>query len=190
MSATHCPSSLVGDLPDDPGCALNYHYGMLLGAADLRTEQGFHIGQRRRHARTLHGRGVVDGLAVQLRSDRDELQVAPGLVLDARGRELVLGEAHCVSLGAWWMAQRDRPEFAEQRALNVVTLQLLLTLQHRVCADRPVPAVAPACADGDAAALQASRLCESAQLELRDASDLAPPTHGVPAPELPIYALL
>jgi hypothetical protein len=192
MSAltTPCAAQPAADLPDDPGCALNYHYGMLLGAADLRTEQGFHIGQRRRHARTLHGRGVVQGLGVALRAERHELLVQPGLALDARGREMALAEAHCVHLGAWWMQARTQPAFAAQRELQTVTLQLLLTLQHQVCADRPVPAVAPACEAGDASAMVASRLCESARLELQDASTLPPAMHGVPADELPIYALL
>ncbi len=189
-ASSACSPQPAGDLPDAPGCALNYHYGMLLGAADLRTEQGFHIGQRRRHARTLHGRGVVQGLGVQLRAERHELLVLPGLALDARGREMALAEAHCVHLGAWWMQAREGPAFAAQRALQTVTLQLLLTLQHHVCADRPVPAVAPTCEAGDAAAMVASRLCESARLELEDASALPPAAHGVPADELPVYALL
>jgi hypothetical protein len=193
MSQANCPSHLIGDLPDDPGCALNYHYGMLLGATDLRTEQGFHVGKQRRHARSLHGRGVVQGLQVRLVPERRELRVLPGLALDARGRELVLSEPHCLSLAAWWREQRERPEFAEQRHLDVVRLQLLLTLEHRVCAERPVPAIAPACStwgsgDGDGA-MQASRLCESAQLALRDGSAWLP-AHSVPAAELPLYALL
>ncbi|KPF49990.1 hypothetical protein IP80_05375 [beta proteobacterium AAP65] len=190
QTSSPCTAQPGADLPDDPGCALNYHYGMLLGAADLRTEQGFHIGQRRRHARNLHGRGVVQGLGVQLRPERHELLVRPGLALDARGRELALAEAHCVHLGAWWMQARTQPAFAAQRELQTVTLQLLLTLQHHVCADRPVPAVAPACEAGDASAMVASRLCESARLELQDASTLPPAAHGVPADELPVYALL
>jgi hypothetical protein len=188
MAHPNCPD-LLADLPDAPGCALNYHYGMLLGAADLRTEQGFHIGQRRRHARSLHGRGVVQGLDAQLLPERRELRVGPGLALDARGRELVLEQSHCLSLVAWWREHRSDPAFAEQQHLDVVRLQLLLTIEHRVCAERPVPAIAPACSgDGDGG-LQASRLCESARLELRDGSAWGA-SHGVPAPELPLYALL
>lgn len=189
MANANCPDALISDLPDDPGCALAYHYGMLLGAADLRTEQGFHIGQRRRHARSLHGRGVVQGLDVRLIVPRAELRVAAGLALDARGRELLLAEAHCLGLPAWWRAHRDEPAFAEQQHLDVVTLQLGLLIRHRVCAERPLPAIAPSCSDGEAG-LQASRLCESASLELVDASGWTAPGHGVPPADLPVYALL
>lgn len=189
MADANCPDALCVDLPDDPGCALAYHYGMLLGAADLRTEQGFHIGQRRRHARSLHGRGVLQGLDVNLVLARAELRVGAGLALDARGRELVLAEPHCLGLPAWWRAHRQEPAFAEQQHLDVVSLQLGLLIRHRVCAERPVPAIAPSCSDGEAG-LQASRLCESASLELVDASGMADPAHGVPAADLPVYALL
>ncbi len=189
MTRSNCSDALIGDLPDAPGCALAYHYGMLLGAADLRTEQGFHLGQRRRHARSLHGRGVVQGLDAQLLAARGELRVGAGLALDARGRELVLEQPHCLGLPAWWRAHRHEPAFAEQQHRDVVTLQLALWIRHRVCAERPVPAIAPSCSDGEAG-LQASRLCESAALDLVDASGLAAPAHGVPAADLPVYALL
>ena len=183
LAATASP-----DLPDAPDCALNYHYGMLLGAADLRTEQGYHVGKQRRHARTLHGRGVVCGLAVSLDLAEGEVRVEPGLALDARGRELALDAAQCVSLPAWWVARRDAPEFAAQRALDVVNLTLEVCLSHRVCYERPVPAIAPTCSTGEAQPLAASRICEGVSLALRAAGDA--PGHGVPAHWLPVFALL
>jgi hypothetical protein len=188
MDRSNCPDALWADLPDDPSQALAYHYGMLLGAADLRTEQGYHVGKARRHARTLHGQGVVQGFQVTL--DGDELKVSAGLALDARGRELALGERYCVSLPAWWKAHRDLPEFAAQKLLDVVTLQLELRIGHLLCCERPVPAVAPTCQGEDGSPLMPSRFVESARLDLVDASGLTEPSHGVPDAERPLYALL
>jgi len=188
MDRSNCPDALWADLPDDPSQALAYHYGMLLGAADLRTEQGYHVGKQRRHARTLHGQGVAQGFDVV--RDGDELRVSPGLALDARGRELALGERYCVSLPAWWKANRDLPEFAAQKALDVVTLQLELRIGHLLCCERPVPAIAPTCQGDSGPPLTPSRLAESARLDLIDASSLPTPSHGVPGPDLPLYALL
>ena len=188
MDRSNCPDALWADLPDDPSQALAYHYGMLLGAADLRTEQGYHVGKQRRHARTLHGQGVVQGFDVVLQGN--ELRVSAGLALDARGRELALGERYCVSLPAWWKAHRDLPEFAAQKLLDVVTLQLELRIGHLLCCERPVPAIAPTCQGDGGSPLTPSRLAESARLDLVDASSLSEPAHGVPGPELPLYALL
>lgn len=187
MDRSNCPDALWADLPDDPSQALAYHYGMLLGAADLRTEQGYHVGKARRHARTLHGQGVVQGFGVTL--DGDELRVSAGLALDARGRELALGERYCVSLPAWWKAHRDLPEFAAQKLLDMVTLQLELRVGHLLCCERPVPAIAPTCQGEGGSPLAPSRFAESARLDLVDASALTDPSH-VPGPERPLYALL
>lgn len=188
MDHSNCPDALWADLPEDPSQALAYHYGMLLGAADLRTEQGYHVGKARRHARTLHGQGVVQGYDVVL--DGDELRVSAGLAIDARGRELALGERYCVSLPAWWKAHRDLPEFAAQKLLDVVTLQLELRIGHLLCCERPVPAIAPTCQGEAGSPLAPSRFAESARLDLVDASSLTDPSHGVPDPERPLYALL
>ena len=67
--------------------------GQLLDAGDLDDLLGYHRELRWLHNRTLHGFGVVAGLAVSgLRGDRD-VQVSPGLALDGLGRELLLSEA-------------------------------------------------------------------------------------------------
>src|SRR5262249_38615001 len=79
-----------GTLPDDPSCAINYHFGMLLGVEDFRADQGFHLGHARRHQRALHGYGVVYGYAVSFDAKKSELRVEPGLAVDRRGRDLCL----------------------------------------------------------------------------------------------------
>ena len=91
----------AASLPDNPQCAPNYHFGMLLGVADLRAEQGFHVGRLRRHQRLLHGSGVVAGYPVHFDADDYELHVGPGYAIDALGRDLLLDSEQCVSLPKW-----------------------------------------------------------------------------------------
>lgn len=165
-------------LPDNPQCAPNYHFGMLLGVEDLRAEQGFHLGRARRHQRALHGSGVVCGFGVDLHGQAgDELRVRPGLGVDRLGRDLVLAVAQCVSLPAWWRAQRALPDFAQR--FNVedpadATLDLDLLLGYSSCLDRPVPALADPCA-GTGADVAYARICESARLSLVASRQADPP---------------
>lgn len=66
----------------------NYFTGQLLDQDDFTAEQDYHIESRRRHLRSLHTPGVA-GLAVS-RQGPLTLHVAPGLAIDALGREIVL----------------------------------------------------------------------------------------------------
>src|SRR5437763_14538743 len=85
-----------GTLPEGPFTALRYHFGMLLGVDDFETEQRYHRGKMRLHAAWLHGGGIVWGLDVDVVQERRELRVAPGLALDATGRELHLDARCCM----------------------------------------------------------------------------------------------
>ena len=67
---------------------VNYFFGQLLTAADLRAEQEYQRDLRRRHNCCLHGWGVACGLEVTV--SNAEISVTPGLALDCQGDEIVL----------------------------------------------------------------------------------------------------
>lgn len=177
------PCGCGGDmLPHDPHCALNFHYGMLLGAEDLRVEQGFHVGKSRRHQRSLHGVGVVWGMGVAHDAAKGQIKVGAGLAVDRHGRELALDGCNCLSLPAWWEAHRRDPELVGQTDGNIVEFDAEVVACYSTCLSRPVPAIAQTCA-GENSGTAYSRLCEKACLSLRvvkqDAAAAEPP---VPAP--------
>ncbi len=68
---------------------LNYFNYQFLGEQDFKAEQAYHIEMRRLHNRLLHSWGVVEGLEVRKKSDR-EITVEPGMAIDKEGREIVL----------------------------------------------------------------------------------------------------
>ena len=74
---------------------VNFVSGMVLGAADLAAEQGYHREMRYLHNR-LHGYGTVSGLEVSV--TRGRVRVDPGLAIDPWGREIVLAEPSTVRL--------------------------------------------------------------------------------------------
>jgi hypothetical protein len=75
--------------------------GRLLTADDLNEEQDYHLDAHRRHLRTLHGVGVVCGLAVSDGgSDGLTVVIAPGVAVDAHGRELILARSETVAIPA------------------------------------------------------------------------------------------
>ena len=154
-----------GSLPDNPTCAINYHFGMLLGVEDLRTEQGFHLGHQRRHQRALHGFGVVHGFNVLFDATKAELQVTPGYAVDPQGRDLTLSQLQCVGLPAWWLKHLGDDDFADATSKNDITFNADVVLHYSTCLSRPVPAIADACASGTAD-IAYSRICESVQLSL------------------------
>src|SRR6478609_1927040 len=155
----------AAELPDNPQCAPNYHFGMLLGVDDFRAEQGFHLGQLRRHQRLLHGAGVVAGYPVSFRAEGFELRVGPGHAIDALGRDLALDFAQCVSLPLWWLEHRGEDAFHDIATPDDATLDLDLMLCYASCLGSPVPAIAEPCA-GDAADVAYSRACETVGLAL------------------------
>jgi hypothetical protein len=169
------PARCDADLPDSPQCAPNYHFGMLLGVADFRAEQGFHLGQHRRHQRSLHGVGVVAGYGVSFKSAEMEVRVAPGQAVDRLGRDVVLDRAQCVSLPLWWQTHRHDEAFADIPDPNDATFDLDVQLCWCACLGSPVPAIADPCA-GDSADIAYSRVCETARLALVRATAKGPPS--------------
>lgn len=150
-------------LPDNPQCAPNYHFGMLLGVEDFRAEQGFHTGRLRRHQRLLHGAGVVAGFPVEYDAEQSELRVGAGYGIDALGRDLMLESARCVNLALWWKKHRKETDFADVKPATPFFLDVIVCYAN--CLDRPVPAIAEPCA-GDAADIAHSRICETVKLGL------------------------
>lgn len=159
-AGTRCTAAL----PDNPQCAPNYHFGMLLGVEDFRAEQGFHVGRLRRHQRLLHGSGVVAGFPVTFDAASGELRVGPGHALDALGRDLMLEQSRCVSLPLWWAKHRDEEGFDDIEP-GTTLFSLDIVACYSACLDRPVPAIAEPCA-GDSADIAHSRICETVVLKL------------------------
>jgi hypothetical protein len=132
-------------LPVNPHVANRYHFGMLLGVADLDTEQGYHRGKAWQHQAWLHGAGTVWGLRVALRPEDDEVVVAPGLAIDGHGRELPVADLMCVNIARWF--DERRPDDLEVVDLpdGGVTFTVHVVLCHEPCLDRPVPSIADPC---------------------------------------------
>lgn len=68
---------------------LKYFTHQFLREQDFTAEQNYHIAMRRLHNRSVHGWGVVQGLEVRKKSDR-EITIEPGVAIDGEGREIVL----------------------------------------------------------------------------------------------------
>lgn len=131
-------------LPVNPFVSNRYHFGMLLGVADLEAEQAYHRGKGWLHGAWLHGTGVVWGLGVEVRADHQELVVGPGLAVDAHGRELVVTDPLCVDLGAWFAERRPGDLLVEDVGGDHV-FDVQVELCHDSCLDRPVPSISEPC---------------------------------------------
>ena len=154
-----------GLLPNRPYLALYPHYGRLLGVDDFATEQAYHRGKMRLHNAWMHGWGCVWGLGVTFDTGRSEIEVAPGLALDGRGRELHSDQPQCVHVGRWFTAHRDDAGFVFTEAANTVTFDAHVLFRHRACLTRPVPALLDTCSDGGGTAY--SRVFESVEIILK-----------------------
>jgi hypothetical protein len=74
-----------------------YRHGQLLLEEDFIDEQQFHIRARYRHARALHGFGVVEGLQVSASGDM-AVVVSAGYAVDHEGREIELQRPETLEL--------------------------------------------------------------------------------------------
>lgn len=154
-----------GLLPNQPYLALYPHYGMLLGVDDFATEQAYHRGKMRLHNAWMHGSGTVWGLGVAADPASSEIEVAQGLAVDGRGRELHNDQPQCVHVGRWFAAHRDDAGFEFTEAGDIVTFDAHVLIRHRACLTRPVPALLDTCSDGGGTAY--SRVFESVEILLR-----------------------
>ncbi len=78
---------------------VNYLERQRLRAADLATDQRYHVQARQRHNITHHVWGIVWGLALQY-DDLNGLLVQPGVAVDGYGRELIVSELLRIETGA------------------------------------------------------------------------------------------
>lgn len=154
-------SPVCGDvaLPVNPYVSNRYHFGMLLGVADLETEQAYHRGKAWAHQAWLHGSGTVWGLRVEVRPDHDEVVVHPGLAIDGHGRELPVTDLMCVDLRRWF--EERRPEDLEVTELPDGSREFTVHVElcHDSCLDRPVPSISQPC-DGASTDTTYSRAVE------------------------------
>jgi hypothetical protein len=100
---TH-PFNLCLDLGQfAPNERLNYVLGQVLGVNDFQQEQTYFLHKSRLHNRSLHGYGTVWGLDVTIAGTGDnlEVQVASGLAIDTRGREMLVDALQCAKLNTW-----------------------------------------------------------------------------------------
>lgn len=72
-----------------PTKRLKYFTHQFLREQDFEAEQKYHIDMRRLHNRSIHGWGVIEGLAVHKKNEK-EITIDPGIALDGQGREIVL----------------------------------------------------------------------------------------------------
>lgn len=164
MSASDSSDRAAGLTPVNPFYALRYHFGMLLGVEDFETEQAYHRGKSRLHNAWLHGAGVIWGLGVTI--DGREVQVAPGLALDAAGRELHLDRPHCLDLERWAAENRTHPDLPSAAGDDErVRFPAYVVARFRPCLARPVPALSEPCA-GAQSDTAYSRVIETLALEL------------------------
>lgn len=128
----------------NPFVSNRYHFGMLLGEDDLETEQAYHRGKMWLHSAWLHGTGVVWGLFVEVRAERGQVVVHPGLAIDAHGRELVVAAEMCVDLVRWYEDRRP-DDLKVEESDDGLSFDLQVELCHDSCLDRPVPAISEPC---------------------------------------------
>lgn len=131
----------------NPFVSNRYHFGMLLGVADLETEQAYHRGKQWLHNAWLHGPGCVWGLMVELRTDRNEIVVLAGLAIDAHGRELRVTDEMCVDITRWYEEKRPDDLEVTDNDDGTLTFEVHVELCHESCLDRPVPSISEPCED-------------------------------------------
>jgi hypothetical protein len=161
-------------LPLNPFVSNRYHFGMLLGVADLDTEQGYHRAKTWLHTAWLHGEGAVWGLRVEVRAEAGEVVVNPGLATDRNGRELSLAEPQCLDIGRWFDERRPDDLAVVDDGAGGVLFRIHVTLCADQCLDRPVPSISEPCEGSDLGTAY-SRTVERA----------VPALVGGPAPEPP-----
>jgi hypothetical protein len=112
----------------------SYRHGQLLLEGDFIDEQRFHAHARYRHARHLHGFGVVSGLEVTRAGDL-AITVSAGFAVDRRGHEVELREpetleVHGLGVGAVaWVTIGYRTERSEKAHEDANRLDCLAFLR-------------------------------------------------------------
>jgi hypothetical protein len=136
-------------VPINPFVSNRYHFGMLLGVADLESDQGYHRGKTWLQSAWTHGEGAVWGLAVEVRPDAGEVVVEPGLAYDRNGRELLVADRLCLDLGRWYAERRPDDLEVEELPGGEVRFRVHVRLCAEQCLDRPVPSISEPCEGSD-----------------------------------------
>lgn len=152
-------------LPQSPFTALHFHYGMLLGEEDFRTEQSYHRGKGWLHNAWCHGPGVLWGYGVSVDLDRGEVRVRPGLLLDRAGREVHLDVESCVNVAARMPSLLEEAGVPLTDEQSEVVFDAHVTARFHACLGRQVPAIAEPC-DGARRDTAYSRVHETVELRL------------------------
>lgn len=174
--------SLVPDSEfEQPLARVAYQPGMLLGLEATRSEQDYHRRRLNRHAYWMHGSGTVCGLRVYTRAaalpaaDRTtevliHLFVTGGIAIDGLGREVSVGEPHCIDLKAWLSSQ-----YADEKSWGTLirdgydgadnTLWLKVALRYQDCQSGLQPVLATDINAGTDP-VKPSRIKDNALLEL------------------------
>jgi len=156
-----------------------YQAGMLLGLEATRAEQDYHRRRLTRHAYWLHGSGTVCGLRVYAKGDdpgnEDDqvlvrLFVTGGIGVDGLGREVTVGEPHCIDLTAWLTAQLGDEELWGALIRDGYdgtdnTLWLKVTMRYQDCPSGLQPVLATDVNAGTDP-VKPSRIRDSVLLEL------------------------
>lgn len=150
--------------PCQPLTRVNYFTGRLLSAEDFILEQDYVREKLRRHNRSLHQPGVVDGLEVSL--ETPDVRVAPGLALDAMGNEI------CVPV-------------AQSAPLPPVAREVYLVLRYQEIGIYPIPV--PGTSGEGTTDHMPSRIQESFEIDYAPAGGThlpAPPQGTLPSVRL------
>ena len=77
---------------------MKYQERQFLRAKDFQDEQDYHIAKFKNHNRTLHSRGVCEGMEVEISSTEKCVDVKPGTAIDFDGNPILLTETETVDL--------------------------------------------------------------------------------------------
>jgi hypothetical protein len=155
MRTSKRPLRKMQPVPCEPLTRAHYTAGQVLSVEELTAEQDYLCKKLRRHNRTFHQPGIVDGLEVSVVSAR--LRVTPGLALDAAGNEI------CVPV-------------AQEASLPSLAVVAYVVLRYTEIGINPIPVLG---APGEeSTAVVASRIQESFELGYD-------PPATIPTPEAP-----
>jgi hypothetical protein len=150
----------------DPTKRVNYQLGLVLGEDEFRQDQIHHRERDHLATRALHGYGTVSGLAVSYDPEVDQLEIEPGLAVDAAGRLICVPVRYCGSLGGWVQQNVERDDVSGGWPTT-----LFLTLCWTECATDDVPIPSDSCLSAEDSRA-ASRMKDSFEITLA----AAPPT--------------
>src|SRR5262245_4671877 len=115
----------------------HFFYGKLITTRDMTDEQAYFNEKRWLLNRLLFGSGIVCGLEVTGQAGDRAIEIAPGVALDGRGREIVITDKKKIEL-----AGLDIPDLADGE-----TKSGFLCLAYDECPREPLPTLASTACD-------------------------------------------